>query len=57
MSVQEILDLTRQGKFKDIPMQPLKWEWGTKQDELVQAVAGGLEGFRAGKGIFVFGET
>lgn len=55
--VQEILDLIREGKFKDIPMQPLKWEWGTKQDELVQAVAGSLEGFRSGKGIFVFGET
>ena len=55
--VQEILDLTRRGKFKDIPMQPLKWEWGTKQEELVNAVAGTLEGFRAGKGIFVFGET
>jgi trans-2-enoyl-CoA reductase len=55
--VQEILDLTREGKFKDIPMQPLKWEWGTKQEELVQAVAGGLEGFRSGKSIFVFGET
>lgn len=55
--VQEILDLTRDGKFKDIPMQPLKWEWGTKQEELVQAVSGGLEGFRSGKGIFIFGET
>ena len=55
--VQEILDLTREGKFKDMPMQPLKWEWGTKQEELVNAVAGTLEGFRAGKGIFVFGET
>ena len=55
--VQEILDLTREGKFKDMPMQPLKWEWGTKQEELVDAVAGTLEGFRAGKGIFVFGET
>jgi trans-2-enoyl-CoA reductase len=55
--VQEILDLTREGKFKDMPMQPLKWEWGTKQEELVNAVAGTLEGFRTGKGIFVFGET
>lgn len=55
--VLEILDLTREGKFKDMPMQPLKWEWGTKQEELVNAVAGTLEGFRTGKGIFVFGET
>ena len=55
--VQKLLDLTRDGRFKDMPMQPLKWEWGTKQEELVQAVAGGLEGFRPGKGIFVFGKT
>lgn len=55
--VQEVLDLTREGKFKDMPMQTLKWDWGTKQDELVKAVQGTLEGFRAGKGIFIFGET
>lgn len=55
--VEEILDLTRQGKFKDTPMDPLTWEWGTKQNELVKAVSGTLEGFRSGKGIFVFGET
>lgn len=55
--VKEVLDLTREGKFKDTPMVPLKWEWGTKQEELVEAVQGTLGGFRAGKGIFVFGET
>ena len=55
--VQEILDLTREGKFKDMPMQPLKWEWNTKQEDLVGAVAGTLEGHRSGKGILVFGET
>ncbi|KAK5169424.1 mitochondrial 2-enoyl thioester reductase [Saxophila tyrrhenica] len=53
--VQEVLDLTREGKFKDMPMQPLTWNWETKQDQLVQAVQGTLEGFRSGKGIFVFG--
>ena len=56
-AVQEVLNLTREGKFKDMPMRPLKWTWDTKQDELVNAVASTLEGFRAGKGIFVFGET
>lgn len=45
------------GKIRDTPMVPLRWEWGTKQEELVEAVQGTLEGFRAGKGIFVFGET
>jgi trans-2-enoyl-CoA reductase len=55
--VEEVLDLTRKGEFKDVPMQAVKWERGTKQEELVEAVQGTLEGFRSGKGIFVFGET
>lgn len=55
--VREILDLTRQGKFKDTPMDEVKWNWDTKQEPLVKAVQGTLEGFRSGKGIFVFGET
>ena len=55
--VDEVLDLTRQGKFHDTPMQPVHWNLGTKQEELVNAVQGTLEGYRSGKGIFVFGET
>lgn len=55
--VQEILDLMREGKFKDTPMEPLTWNWESKQETLVKAVQGTLEGFRSGKGIFVFGET
>ena len=55
--VQEILDLTREGKFKDIPLEKISWDRGTKQEALVDAVQGTLEGFRSGKGIFVFGET
>lgn len=55
--VEEILDLTREGKFKDTPMDRLEWKWDTKQQDLVKAVAGTLEGFRSGKGIFVFDDT
>ena len=55
--VQEVLDLMREGKFKDTPMQPLTWNWDTKQEELVSAVQATLEGFRSGKGVFMFGET
>lgn len=55
--VHEILDLTRQGKFQDIPMQPVHWNRGTKQEELVDAVQGTLDGYRSGKGIFMFGDT
>lgn len=55
--VHEILDLTREGKFQDIPMQAVNWSHGTKQDELVDAVQGTLSGYRSGKGIFMFGDT
>jgi len=55
--VDEILDLTRQGKFKDVPLQPVTWDHDTKQEGLIDAVQGTLDGFRGGKGIFVFGKT
>ncbi|KAK4493705.1 hypothetical protein PRZ48_014890 [Zasmidium cellare] len=55
--VEEILDLTREGKFKDIPTERVEWGRGTKEGDLVGAVQGTLEGYRSGKGIFVFGET
>ena len=55
--VQEVLDLTREGKFKETPMQTLNWDRNSKQEDLVGAVQGTLEGFRSGKGVFVFGET
>ena len=55
--VDEILDLTRKGQFKDVPMQKIEWSWETKGEGLIEAVQGTLEGFRGGKGVFVFGET
>ncbi|EME41398.1 hypothetical protein DOTSEDRAFT_156227 [Dothistroma septosporum NZE10] len=55
--VNEILDLTRKGKFQDIPTLKIAWNHNTKQEELVDAVQGTLEGYRKGKGIFVFGDT
>jgi trans-2-enoyl-CoA reductase len=56
-TVEEILDLTRNGKFKDIPVQELRWDWATEEGKLKEAVQGTLGGFRAGKGIFVYGDT
>ncbi|KAK8192622.1 mitochondrial 2-enoyl thioester reductase [Zalaria obscura] len=56
-TIDHVLDLTREGKFKDIPVQEVPWKWGTKQEELVDAVQGTLEGYRSGKGVFVFSET
>ncbi|KAI9649233.1 mitochondrial 2-enoyl thioester reductase [Ciborinia camelliae] len=56
-TVDEILEMTRLGMFKDIPVQELRWDWETKEDVLTSAVRGTLEGFRSGKGVFVYGET
>lgn len=55
--VNEILDLTREGKFQDVPFDTVKWDRNTKQQELVDAVQGTLEGYRSGKGVFMFGDT
>jgi trans-2-enoyl-CoA reductase len=56
-TVEHVLQLYREGKFKDTPFQELTWDWDTKEETLIEAVQGTLEGFRSGKGIFVFGKT
>ncbi|RMZ88171.1 hypothetical protein DV736_g4594, partial [Chaetothyriales sp. CBS 134916] len=56
-TVDDILRLTRQGKFKDIPVQECSWGWKTPVDRLTAAVQGTLAGFRGGKGVFMFDET
>ncbi|OAP60125.1 hypothetical protein AYL99_05127 [Fonsecaea erecta] len=56
-TVEDVLRLTREGRFKDIPVQECKWGWKTEIDLLKQAVQGTLGGFRPGKGVFVFEET
>lgn len=56
-TVEEVLDLTREGKFRDTPVQELRWEWGTDEGVLKEAVQGTLSGFRPGKGVFVYGDT
>ena len=55
--VHDVLDLYRQGKFRDTPYDEVHWAWETKGDALIEAVQGTLEGYRKGKGIFVFGKT
>ncbi|KAI1854371.1 hypothetical protein JX265_012540 [Neoarthrinium moseri] len=56
-TVNEILGLVRDGKFKDTPVVDVPWGWDTEESVLREAVQGTLEGFRKGKGVFVFGET
>ena len=56
-TVEDVLRLTREGRFKDIPVQECLWERDTELEVLTGAVQGTLGGFRAGKGVFVFGET
>ncbi|ORY02940.1 hypothetical protein BCR34DRAFT_627435 [Clohesyomyces aquaticus] len=56
-TVEHVLELTRRGEFKDMPFEELEWEYETKEKDLVQAVQGTLEGYRKGKGVFVFKKT
>ncbi|KAG9231834.1 hypothetical protein BJ875DRAFT_498004 [Amylocarpus encephaloides] len=56
-TVEEILTLTREGKFKDVPFQEMRWDWGTEESVLKGGIAGTLEGFRSGKGVLVYGDT
>ncbi|KAL6858033.1 mitochondrial 2-enoyl thioester reductase [Amphichorda felina] len=55
--IEDILSLIRAGKFRDVPVEEVKWDWDTEEATLRNAVQGGLSGFRKGKGVFVFGET
>lgn len=55
--VDEILDLYRKGEFRDTPMVEVRWDWDTKKEKLVDVVQGTLDGYRKGKGVFVFGDT
>ena len=56
-TVEDVLRLTKEGRFKDIPVDQVKWKYETKVEELKKVVQGTLEGFRKGKGVFVYEET
>jgi trans-2-enoyl-CoA reductase len=55
--INDILDIVRAGQFRDVPIDEVKWDWETEEETLRNAVRQGLQGFRNGKGVFVFGET
>ena len=56
-TVADVLDMTRKGEFRDTPFERIEWGWESKEEELVGKVKDTLEGYREGKGVFVFGKT
>ena len=52
--VAGVLDLVREGRLDMGPVEEVRWGRNTGREELVGAVEGTLEGYRAGKGVFVF---
>ncbi|KAI2605470.1 NAD(P)-binding protein [Hypoxylon fragiforme] len=56
-TVHDILSLIREGKLADAPVVEVPWTWGTKAEELRGAVQRTLDGFKSGKGVFVFRDT
>ncbi|KAI1806946.1 NAD(P)-binding protein [Daldinia bambusicola] len=56
-TVAEILGLIREGKFRDTPVVEVPWRWETEVQTLRDAVQGALQGYKAGKGVFVFQDT
>ena len=56
-TVEEVLSMYREGTFKDVPYEEVLWNWDTKKEDLVSAAQGTLEGYRKGKGVFVFRDT
>lgn len=53
-TIKDVLELTRAGKFKDIPSEDVKWSWDTQGPELADSVQGTLSGFRSGKGVLKY---
>ncbi|KAG6032290.1 hypothetical protein E4U41_007262 [Claviceps citrina] len=55
--VDDLLNLKRQGHFKEAPVDEIRWDWDTAESALLEAAQATLQGFRKGKGVFVFGDT
>jgi trans-2-enoyl-CoA reductase len=55
--IEDILNLVREGKFRDVPVEEVKWDWNTEETTLRNTVQRGLQGFKKGKGVFIFGDT
>ncbi|KAL5364625.1 hypothetical protein BJX96DRAFT_137481 [Aspergillus floccosus] len=53
-TINDVLELTRAGKFRDIPVEVIKWSWETEGPELAAGVQETLSGFRSGKGLLKY---
>ncbi|KAJ5692041.1 Alcohol dehydrogenase superfamily zinc-type [Penicillium macrosclerotiorum] len=53
-TIKDVLQLTRAGRFKDIPVDEVKWNWDSEGSALAESVQGTLGGYRSGKGVFTF---
>lgn len=53
-TIKDVLQLTRVGRFKDIPVDDVKWNWDSEGPALAESVQGTLGGYRSGKGVFTF---
>jgi trans-2-enoyl-CoA reductase len=53
-TIKDVLELTRSGKFRDIPVENVAWGWESEGPALAESVQGTLGGYRSGKGVFTF---
>ncbi|KAJ5652549.1 hypothetical protein N7507_009975 [Penicillium longicatenatum] len=53
-TIKDVLQLTRAGRFKDIPVDDVKWSWESEGAELAESVQGTLGGYRSGKGVLTY---
>jgi trans-2-enoyl-CoA reductase len=53
-TIKDVLQLTRAGRFKDIPVDKVEWNWKSEGPQLAENVQGTLGGYRSGKGVFTF---
>ncbi|KAG2012405.1 hypothetical protein GB937_007236 [Aspergillus fischeri] len=53
-TINDVLKLTRAGKFEDIPVEYIRWTWETEGAELAAGVQDTLSGFRKGKGLLKY---
>lgn len=53
-TVNDVLRLTREGRFKDIPAEEVEWSWNTPGETLSKEVQSTLEGRKGKKTVFVY---